>query len=401
MNSIFRPVLLATLGLLLSNSLLSSPLSAQSSSAPAVINKPLPARFFNEDTMLLARIDVQNANIERVFATVASIVPSDVVQRFQSQQQKAFSGGPSPPGSLAALATLRQLADNPSIVTQLKRQRPSEPLAMADAAAKELLSADIRSLYVVLMRNGSSAQTPSLFFLSPRKSNAGGADAKQRLAAFTKSAQMLRAKVSQDGAWLIASASELPRPGDDFGLDEDAFLEALQSNPLHDFMVAFVPTQEMRDQARQGWDEMVKNSPPEERSILPLAKQLIQLLDGDWFYFSAQLGDQPALRLSGHFADSAKPRTMSRALNELIDAMPGIAPVKPSANPTIQKIRQANAKVQFQLFQFLKFKSQETFLTCDIPTSSLKGLMSKILEFQNEPADNSPSSIDPTANFGK
>ncbi len=365
------------------------------------INTPLPARFFSENTLLLARVDVEKANIERVFETIAEIVPNDLVGRFQAQQQQSFSGGPTPSSAMAGLATMRQLADNPSIIAQLQRQRPNEPLSMIDTAAKQLLAADIQSLYLVLMQEEPSPAAPAMYFLSPRESSTGGANTKARKAAFSKAANLLRADVVTDGKWLVASTSELPRAGDDFGLDEEAFLEALRSNPLHDFMIAFVPTEEMRTAAREGWDQMLENSPPEEKQIVPLAKSLIQVLDGDWFYLSLQLGETPAIRVSAHFANSQKPKTLSRSLNQLIAAMPNAVKVKPSDNPTVQKVRQENTKVQMQLLQFLSFQPEGPFLTCDFDEESLVAFVNKLLELQDEPVDNSPSAIDPTGNYGK
>ena len=365
------------------------------------IRVPLPSRFFNEETMLLARVNVNHANIERVFETIDALVPKDMVSRAQAQQQKSFSGGPPPTSAMIAMATMRQLADNPSIVDQLKRQRPNEPLAQVDVAAKRLLSADINALYIVLMQNPKTPSQPAMYFLCTRKSADGNSSEADRKTAFSEAANLLKANVVTDGKWFVASTNPLPEDGDDFGLDEEVFLDALRSNPLHDFMVAFAPTADMRTSAREGWDKMLKNSPPEEKQFIPLAENLIQVLDGDWFYMSVQLGENPAVRLSAHFANSQKPQTLSRSFKQLMDALPQAIKVEPSDNPTIQKIRQANAKVQMQFFQFLAFQAEGEFLTCDLDEESLKSLLNKSLELQYEPADNSASAIDPTAEYDK
>lgn len=371
---------------------------AQNSDA---IRLPLPSRFFSEKTMLLARVNVEHANVERVFQTIDALVPEDIVSRTQAQQQKSFSGGPPPTSGMIAMATMRQLADNPSIVDQLKRQRPNEPLSQVDVAAARLLSADINALYVVLMQAEESSSMPAMYFLCTRESFQGDADEGARKSAFSEAAGLLNAKVVTDGKWFVASTNQLPENGDDFGLDEEVFLDALRSNPLHDFMVAFVPTEEMRKTAREGWDQAMKNSPPEEKQFLPLAENLIQVLDGDWFYMSVQLGEDPAVRLSAHFANTQKPKTLSRAFQQLMSALPKAIKIEPSSNPTIQKIRQANAKVQLQLFQVLQFEAEDAFLVCDLNEDTLVSFLNKMLELQDEPVDNSPSSIDPTANYDK
>lgn len=398
MHSLQKFVLLSFITLTSFSSSLLNQAAAQQNDA---IRTPLPSRFFNEDTMVLARINVEHANVKRVFQTVDALVPKDIVSRAQAQQQKSFSGGPPPNSGMIALATMRQLADNPAVVDQLKRQRPNEPLAQVDRAASRLLSADINALYVVLMRDRANTSAPAMYFLCTRESDHGQKNEATRKAAFTEAAGLLNAKVVTDGRWFVASTNPLPEDGDDFGLDEEVFLDALRSNPLHDFMVAFAPTTDMRTTARESWDKMIKNSPPEEKHLLPLAENLIQVLDGDWFYMSVQLGDDPAIRLSAHFANNEKPKKLSQALQQLMSALPQAIQVEPSDNPTIEKIRRANAKVQLQMFSFFQFAPNEAFLTCDLDEDALVALINKSLEMQSEPADNSPSSIDPTAGFGK
>jgi len=196
---------------------------------------------------------------------------------------------------------------------------------------------------------------------------------------------------------LVASDQPLPPPGDDFSLDADAFLEAMRTNPDHDLMVAFVPPESMRKDAREQWDKAIKNTPAREKHLVPLLKNLIAVLDGDWFYASLQLGKEPAFRVSGHFADAAKPKSLATSITKVIAELPKTAKVKPTDNATLKEVRTANARIQGELISLFRFTSKGVFLNCDLGLKELQAMAQKSLEFRDEPVDNSPNAIDPTS----
>ena len=347
----FRPT-----GIMLAALLVAGHSAAQA--GPDAVPPPLPDGFFNEHTIVFGRVDLAAARIDRLFASFATIVPS----------VPADEGSPN---LVRAIGVLRQLADNPAQVEQLRKNRPDHPLTLAETSAARLVDAGFKHVYVVVQTRGAEPGPMKVYFLLPRKA-AGPNGIPPQLADV---GAKLKLSVQTAGNWYVASREPaLPQPAEDFGLEDAAFTDAMLTNPDQDVMFTFVPTQEMRDAARAQTESLRKGLAPGEQQFSDFLRRIQEVVAGDWFYGSIQLGEEPVIRLSAHFADAAAPQNLADGLRQLV------------ATGSSQGAADDAGKLGLEVMRLLLPAPQRSYLTWDLDHQRLSSLLNAIV--MNAPSAN-------------
>jgi hypothetical protein len=340
----FRPT-----GLVLAALLVAHHSAAQA--GPDAVPPPLPDGFFNEHTIVFGRVDLAVVRIDRLFAALGTIVPSLPVDE-------------KSPSLALGFAVLRQLADNPAQVEQLRKNRPDHPLSLAETSAARLVDAGFRHLYVVVQTRGAEPGPMKVYFLLPRKATGPNGIPQQLADVGAK----LKLSVQTAGNWYVASREPaLPQPAEDLGLEDAAFTDAMLTNPDQDVMFTFVPTQEMRDAARAQSESLRKDLAPGEQQFSDFLRRVQEVVAGDWFYGSIQLGDEPVIRLSAHFGDAAAPQSLADGLQQLVAAGES------------QGAADDAGKLGLEVMRLLLPAPQQSYLTWDLDHQRLSSLLKAIV----------------------
>jgi hypothetical protein len=318
---------------------------------PDAVPPPLPDGFFNGQTVIFGRVDLTAARIDRLFAALGTIVPSVPVDEKSPSLAKGF-------------AVLRQLADNPAQVEQLRKNRPDHPLSLAETSAARLVEAGFRHVYVVVQTRGAEPGPMKVYFLLPRKAKESNGVPPQ----LTDVGAKLKLSVQSVGNWYVGSQEQaLPQPAEDFGLEDAAFTDAMLTNPDHDVMFTFVPTPEMRVAARAQTESLRKGLAPGEQQFSDFLHRVQEVVAGDWFYGSIQLGDEPAIRLSAHFGDAAAPQSLADGLQQLVAAGQS------------QGAADDAAKLGLEVMRLLLPSPQQSYLTWNLDQQRLSSLLKAIV----------------------
>ena len=314
---------------------------------PDSVPPSLPDGFFNEHTVLFARVDLNAVNIGHMQQGIRAILP--IVSATQEKDE---------PGIVNMMRVLRVLSENPQLLEQIKKRNPGHPVILAESVAVSLLAADFSEIFVLGQMEKQELESLDLYLLLPR------GDQQQLPEAAVKAFGSFGMSVKTAGRWFVASREEnLPSSGDGFGLEEVVFFDAIRSNPDHDVMVSIVPPQESRKAAKDVAEKAINDS-----SGAFMVAPFLEVLMAEWYYASLHLGEQPVLRVSAHLADEATPKSL-------------VANYKSILNKTVAS--EADTKEQEIVFGFLKKVLPEAdgkFLTLNLDQPKLALAMQTMVD---------------------
>jgi len=347
---------------------------------PKAVGRPLPRQFFDEETFLVASVDVGRFSIERVYQSVGQLIPSNLSAVIAERKGKV-------PGYVFAGAVLHEFAQNEAMRNQTIARSPNHPFVIADRTSKQLKELGIEQILIVLSWTDAEKMEFSTYVLAAADENLSEQERAKRMDGLKRIAGRFGAKVEKVPGWIAMHRQQgLPSSDDDFSLSDATFADALRVNADHDIGAVFVATERMRQQMTAGLDSALKSAKGGDAQLAALVRQIGKIADSDWQFVGVDFGKQPLIRASANFADAARAKQFGDSLTTLIRDMPRKAAAENEADKTALKMVTSFASA-------LKSDVESTRLLLELDSASLKRLMTDAYRNLPPPEDDDPGRV--------
>ncbi len=258
-------------------------LSAAAWAGEKAVERPLPQVFFNENTVLVAHLNLEAITSQRIIDAIVAIVPAEHRQDLDIEEMRG------------------QLGMLDAMFGQLKQLGVTRATSISISKSSEDMNEMANYLLVPVSASLNADQKAQLTQMLNGIGQMGG----------------MRAEPYSN--WIVLHAEpSLPQESMDMSMRDAPFNDALKINPDHDIALVFVPTTAMVKAMKQGMAEAAAEAEGEAQDEVA---DLGVLAESEWYYVSVVLGGNPELYMSTRAKSPAKATQFAGAWDRALRAM--------------------------------------------------------------------------------